>query len=472
MTLDTDIRVRSVQLGFTPQPFRVPLKFGTGVIDSLSLLTASVEVIDGRGTVATGVGCVLLSHLWAFPGGSLGAEEKDSAMRRVAEAYAGLIQGKSRRGHPIDLFMEAEPDLFAAAARISPEMPRLAALVAASPIDCAVHDAFGRVNGMCSYDGCGPDFLKNDLSHYLGKEYRGVYPSECILPAYTPRLPVFHLVGGLDPLTPAETSPDTKEARDPIPGSLEGATGQPHRDADKPMTTVPSSLGEWIRREGIFCFKLKLRGNDLDWDVNRCRDVAAECRANLEYMGSDRFYFSIDTNECCESPEYCIEFLDRLRLEDRQAHDAILYLEQPTGRDLAIDDHDMRPLASRKPVLADETVSTLADLDRALELGWSGIALKVCKGLSPSLLYVAKARREGLLYSVQDLTNPGCSLVQSVGFAARIEPIMGVECNSRQFIPDANARIESRHPGIVHPDGGYVVTESLDPLGLGCSPEF
>jgi L-alanine-DL-glutamate epimerase-like enolase superfamily enzyme len=444
MVLPTDIAVKSVRLDFASQPFRSPLKFGSAVIESLTLLTATVEIENQRGSAATGVGNVLLSFPWAFPEGAATPEERDRTMRRVAELYANQIQQFNHHSHPIDLFAAAQDDLFKAASEIDAEMPRLAALVAASPIDCAVHDAFGRANQICSYEGYGREHCGHDLSRFFGKEYAQRYIADSVRDQYALSLPVFHLVGGLDPLRRSELS------------------DRLHHDC-RPVT-----LEEWIQKEGVYCFKLKLRGNDLDWDLNRCREVTDVAREGRRSMGSDQFHLSIDTNEICDSPEYCIELLDRLKSDDPEAFNAILYLEQPTGRDLRIHDHDMRPLASMKPVLVDESTSSLSDFEQAIELGWSGIALKTCKCLSLSLLEFAKAKHEGLLYSVQDLTNCGCGLVHSVGFAARIDPILGVECNSRQFIPAANDAIRSLHRDIVEPRNGTLRTQSLEPVGLGC----
>ena len=48
------------------------------------------------------------------------------------------------------------------------------------------------------------------------------------------------------------------------------------------------------------------------------------------------------------------------------------------------------------------------------------------------------AELEGIPYAVQDLTNPSLAMIESVGLAARIHTIKGVEANSRQFFPKAN----------------------------------
>jgi len=95
------------------------------------------------------------------------------------------------------------------------------------------------------------------------------------------------------------------------------------------------------------------------------------------------------------------------------------------------------------------------------------VALKSCKSLSSDLLFVAMAERAGIPYAVQDLTNPSLALLQSVGLASRINTIMGVEANARQFFPAANSDVASVHPGIATTTDGLLRTGSLSGMGLG-----
>jgi hypothetical protein len=128
----------------------------------------------------------------------------------------------------------------------------------------------------------------------------------------------------------------------------------------------------------------------------------------------------------------------------------------------------MRRLSALKPVIVDESLTDLESFDLALDLGWSGIALKTCKGHSADLIYVAKATEAGLPYSVQDLTNPSLALFHSIGLAARTHTIMGVEANSRQFFPASTRPGEKRvHEGIFTVRNGVARTGSLQGTGLG-----
>ena len=448
--MDTDVRLLELEPVFTDEEFRTPLKFGTGVIRAITSMTVRARVESRGGKVADGFGNILLSDLWGFPSATLSHEARDQAMRLVGERFCEHMLKDARFGHPVDLYMEAKDELSQIASGVETElglgeaMPLLGALVCASPTDAAVHDGFGNVNGFCAYDGYGPAAMEHDLSRWCGSEFAGRYIADYLRPSYRPSLPVFHLVGGVDKLTAGEIT-----------------------DGD-PSDGLPVSLDQWIERDGLRCFKIKLRGNDIAWDVERTKEVAEVIRCCYEQLGiSDEFHLSTDSNEMNESPETVLEYLEGLKEASPLGFERLLYLEQPTERDLSARSFDMSEVANIKPVVVDEGVRGLDTLDLAFELGWSGIGLKTCKGHSSSLLYVAKAREAGKVMTVQDLTNPGRSLVHSVGLASRIDTLMGVEYNSRQYLPWSEPDLRDAHEALFVVKDGRVSTSSIGPTGLG-----
>jgi L-alanine-DL-glutamate epimerase-like enolase superfamily enzyme len=452
--METDIRVLEVNIYFQEIHMRTALLFGRKMAAGarplpVTLLTARILAENRAGKRGEGWGSMLLSPNWAFPSDVIGQETRDRSMREVARRYAQLLSGWKEFAHPLIIALDTKADLLRLAREVSGEtalrepMPALAALNAGSPMDCALHDAFGLAAGIDSYAGYGPDHCSFDLSRWLGAGYRGRHVSDYLSPKFAPTVPVFHLVGGGDKLTRGELD-----------------------DAD-PQDGLPVSLDQWIEHEGTYCFKVKLKGTDLTWDVDRVVAVSRVVEKELARQSRLEYYMSVDSNEMCPDPEYVVDMLEQIRARAARAYGALLYVEQPTERDLTRHRFNMAEIARRKPVLADEGIAGFEDIDLARELGWSGIALKTCKGLSSALLTVAKARQEGLLYSVQDLTNPGLALLQSVGFAARIQPLKGVEANARQYIPAASAREAAVHPHICQVTNGEVSTESLRGAGLG-----
>jgi hypothetical protein len=67
---------------------------------------------------------------------------------------------------------------------------------------------------------------------------------------------------------------------------------------------------------------------------------------------------------------------------------------------------------------------------------------------------------------VQDLTCPGASLIHSAGLAAHVPGVAGIEANSRQYVPAANAAWEKRFPGIFVIKDGSMETGVLTGRGL------
>ncbi len=447
--MNTDIRVLEAQSFCSNEKAREPLKFGNVVVEECLYCHVRVRVENRRGSVADGWGAIFLMDMWGWPTGKTPHPLKEEAMRRVNEGFCRLAASHQGYAHPVDIFLRLEEELAPLSRRVCAElqaaeqMPFLAALVAASPVDAALHDAFGKANGICTYDGYGREFMAHDLGYYLGPELEGRYIGDHIRPANLPHVPIFHLVGGLDTLHRSEVKPGAPQ--DGLPNSLEG----------------------WIERDGLTCLKVKLRGTDLEWDLNRFLEVARIGREVQARQGRCELYFSADTNEQCETPEYILEFLHKLQERDARAFADLLYVEQPTERDLSAHRFDMLKLSEIKPIILDESLTTLEDMEAAMALGWSGIALKACKCQSSDLLFLAKAEHNGIAYTIQDLTNPGLALLQSVGLAARTHTIKGVEGNSRQYFPQISRPEAAVHPGIFRVQGGQASTASLRGPGLG-----
>ncbi|MBI5034781.1 MAG: hypothetical protein HZB51_30020 [Chloroflexi bacterium] len=446
---DSDIRILEIEPYYSDEKAREPLKFGASVMDQVTYCHVRARVENRRGQIADGWGAIFLSDFWAFPTPHIAHETRDQAMRRVTQSVCQRFADFKSFAHPLDIFWALEPELgkintqICADMKLPEEMPFLGALVCASPIDAAIHDAFGNVNSISSYAGYSRDFVNHDLSAYLGEKFRGIYLSDFVRPEFSPTVPIFHLVGGLDKLRASEVN------------------------ANVPQDGRPNSLDQWIEREGVYCLKVKLRGTDLVWDVNRTIEVYRIAHEILSRQGQTQLYMSADTNEQCESPDYIVEYLQRLREQEPRAYAALLYVEQPTERDLTAHRFDMRAIAKMKPVILDESLTGFKELDLALELGWSGVALKTCKCHSMALLTAARAQSAGIPYTVQDLTNPGLALLHSVGLGARLQPLMGVEANSRQYYPDTSIPEAAVHPGIVRVKNGVAQTNSLRGTGLG-----
>ena len=448
MSKATDIRVERATVTFEPIAYRSPLKFGGRIVDKARLVTVQVTVESRNKKHAVGTGSMPLGNVWAWPTDALSIEQTENAMSAFAEAVVELANDYEDFGHPLEMIYQISAEYGHLAKTVSKKlgltesMPELAQLVAASPVDAALHDAFGKVHLLNSYNTLSATHLNQDLGTYLDAQFAGEYLDQYTLREPKARMPLYHLVGALDPLTPAEQT-------------------RQHKDG------LPETLGDWITANGLTHLKIKLNGDDLKWDIDRVLaidKVATEVQAK---RGCQVWHYSNDFNEKCCDVKYVLDFLAAIRERAPLAYDRIQYIEQPTHRNLVAHPIAMHAAAKLKPVVIDESLVNYDTLLQARELGYSGVALKACKGQTEALLAAAAAQKFGMFLCVQDLTCPGYSFLHSASLAARIPGVAAIEGNARQYCPTANKTWARSFPGMFQVKDGVVPTESLTGIGLG-----
>jgi L-alanine-DL-glutamate epimerase-like enolase superfamily enzyme len=442
----TDITVRQVRISYETFGYRTPIKFGGRVVTSATLLNVTCEVVTRSGRSATGFGSMPLGNTWAYPTAVMDFEATLGAMKALAARCASLCEGYGEFGHPVDLGLALEEQLIHAAAELGRElkwpeaMPKLAVLVTGSAFDAALHDAFGKAHGVNVYHTYGRDFMSHDLSRYLGAGYEGKWLDQFVRREPVARLPLYHLVGALDPLAAA--------------------------DVVKPIGDgLPETLSDWIAYNGLTHLKIKLNGDNLDWDLERV--LAVDGIASAE-RPKGRWQYSLDFNEKCKNVAYLIEMLRKLRERSPAGFERVQYVEQPTARDLkSHPENRMHEAAKLRPVVIDESLVDLESLMLAREMGYTGAALKACKGQGHSLVLAAAAQNMGMFLCVQDLTCPGASLIQSASLSGHVPGVSGIECNSRQYCPAANEPWQERFPGIFKVTDGSMDLSGIGGPGLG-----
>jgi L-alanine-DL-glutamate epimerase-like enolase superfamily enzyme len=448
----TDIRIKDVSFSLEDHRYRTPIKFGGTAVDRATLLNVDCVVETVAGRTARGFGSMPLGNVWSFPSRRLSYDDTLEAMKALAGRIRDHTAGCTLVGHPIDLTWALEPDYHRAAEELTRQrglaepIPPLCTLVVASPFDAALHDAFGKVHGLNCYHTYGPDFLSHDLGHYLGAEFAGHRLDTYLTREPRPRMPLYHLVGALDPLEVADLT-------HPVGDGL------------------PETLDEWIRYNGLTHIKIKLNGDDQDWDVQRVARVERVAAATQAARGVTSWRYSLDFNERCPDVTALVSFLQRVRERSPGAFERITYIEQPTARDLRANRHNvMHEAAKLRPVVIDESLLDLESLQMAREMGYTGAALKACKGQTQSLLLAAAASKYRMFLCVQDLTCPGASLIHSAGLAAHVPGVTAIEANARQYCPSANRAWEERFGGIFQVRDGQMETGVLTGPGLGAVP--
>jgi L-alanine-DL-glutamate epimerase-like enolase superfamily enzyme len=445
----TDVRVVGASLYLLPVQTRVPLKFGPETLTSVTCARVSLEVCDRDGRTAQGWGETPLSVQWAWPS-PLSSIERHDAMVRFCKELTSAWSECAEVGHPLEVghqFLNTQlPGLrnrFNEGLESARRMPVLASLVCLSAFDIALHDAYGVLHDVNIYNTYNRQWMNHDLSWYLESaadsnvEFRDKYPQDFLSPTPATRLPAWHLVGGLDPLSEAEVS---------------------HAELEDGL---PVLLGDWIDRDGLCCLKIKLRGTDPAWDYDRIVRVGQIALAKRVRA------LSADFNCTVTEPSYVNAILDRLAAEQPEVHRILLYIEQPFPYELGDYPIDVHSLAERKPLFMDESAHDWQQVRLGRALGWSGVALKTCKTQTGAILSLCWSKAHNMQIMVQDLTNPMLAQIPHLQLAAHAGTILGVETNAMQFYPQASAAESLFHPGVYNRSDGHVDLATLGGPGFG-----
>ena len=449
MTKSTDIRIVDISTSLENILYRTPMKFGGRVVTDVTLFNVNVTVETTDGRQGKGHGSMPVGNAWGWPSAVETGDRTLEAMIRLGELVASAAGKLPQHGHPIELVHDLAHDYPGLAQQVVDQMnlgeaiPRLAQLVSASPIDAAINDAYGDALQSNAYNLLSSEYMNRDLGHFLEGKLAGRYLDEFTLRTPKATMPLYHLIGALDPLTPSEIDQRLNDG-------------------------VPETLGEWIVADGLTHMKIKLAGDDLEWDVAR---VAAIEEVNLEVQhgrGCEKWWYSTDFNEKCPNVQYLLEFLQRIKQVAPTAFDRIQYIEQPTNRNLkAYPENKMHEAALIKPIVIDESLVDLESLEMSREQGYSGVALKACKGHGEALIMGALAQHYDLFLCVQDLTCVGASFLHSASIAARIPTVAAIEGNGRQYCPRGNEGWGDKFPEMFSLSDGTVGTSLLNKNGLG-----
>ncbi len=446
-----DATVEDVSVHFIPIEARMPLKFGAEVMTTVTVLRVRLTVADSEGSRADGWGETPLSVQWAWPSTAAFAE-REACLQELCRRLAPAWRAHGVSGHPMEIgdsfLVHALPGLLESlnrervAAGEEP-MPWLAALVCSSAFDLALHDAYGVLHGVPTYETYTAEYMNRDLGSYLEPlregafSFAGKYPADYFVADPPEQLAAWHLVGGADPIDRSE-----------LTGS-------------EPDDGYPVLLEDWIARDGLRCLKVKLRGTDAAWDFERLVRVGTLA---IEH-GVD--WLSADFNCMVDETTYVVEMLDRLLSEYPRIYGMILYVEQPFGYDLERHRVDVRAISARKPLFMDESAHDWKLVRLGRSLGWTGVALKTCKTQTGALLSLCWAKEHNMTLMVQDLTNPMLAQIPHVLLAAHAGTIMGVETNAMQFYPEASQLEAVVHPGLYSRRHGAIDLRSITGPGFG-----
>lgn len=413
-----ETKILDAKVEFITQPLLMPLILSSGPITEST--EASVEVaVEVEGKREIGRSNIYLGDLWAWPDPSLTHEQRDGVLRKLCQDIAADLKNfcGGEPAHPLELGLRLHNNVCH-----EKTPPSLARAMCASPFDAAIHDAVGIALGESAFE-----FYKDPVSLPTADPY--FEGSAC--------------------------------------SAINDVISEPKSELKAWYLVIKNDMAEelrpWVQDRGYRCFKIKILGKDNDYDVARTIEV----HGMLKELGAKNIELSVDTNEANPDAHSVLDYLQRLKAIDAETYSAFQYFEQPTGRDITVHKFDWRDVTKLKPVMLDEGLTSLALMQEAKDQGWSGFALKTCKGHSFALVAAAWARQNGMLLSMQDLTNPGLSMIHAALFAAHVHTINDVELNSPEFTPAANESFLPRLSGLFDPHRGVHMLPEKVPVGLG-----
>ena len=460
------IRLHSARLFRADLRTRMPFRYGIATMTELPHVFLATEwEIDGR--LAQGLASENLPPKWFTK------EPEKDPLEEIGEMEAVVVEACNAAKHlvsesPFAFWLALYDGLIT-----PPRRPALLQHLGVSLVERAMLDAFCRHHQTPLWQLVRDDRLGIDLGK-LSPVLAGRKPSE-----FLPRHPLAeatlrHTVGMADPLREADI-PAAERLNDGLPQSLEAC------------------IAAYALRE----FKLKLCG-DAEADLARLRATAAVLTACCH----DGFAFSLDGNEQFGSPGQLRAFGERVMADPALAgfFEHLLFIEQPVSRKAAlapdagsVGDAWPRPVS----IIIDESDGALADLPRALELGYAGVSQKNCKGVFKGIrnrcllgAWQERHPERRFLMTGEDLANIGpVALLQDLA----VQALLGnasIERNGHHYFRGLSAWPQEWQPATctAHPDlyaphpahgwpalqvaAGRIALGSVNAAPFGVGPHF
>ncbi|MDA3811312.1 MAG: mandelate racemase/muconate lactonizing enzyme family protein [Spirochaetaceae bacterium] len=418
-----------------PVPFMLPLSFGKQSITVLDRLRICIHMVFSNDVSQTVVGWgeVPLNYPWFWP--DMPEGDPNTILETIINELLNIWIQKGSIEHPLitgyDVLKHDLPELGRKLTeQLGFEVPELSIEVINSAFDLALYDAYGKLNNRPVYSLFDKDCLPVPIDSFfsdcpeVASSLKNVNITTLLNSPVPSRLKVWHMVG--------------------INDSIE-----------------KKKLESWLNSGGIKRIKIKLSGDNLDWDLQRLIEIGRRIEEfDIEAV-------SIDYNGPASECWWLIDFLDKIERKDMKLYRLIQYIEQPLKPGILGDLNQINKLTERKPLIVDEGAGSWQKLHQYYNAGWSGIALKICKSQTSSLLMAILSRISGKLCTVMDLTNPSLAQIAHVQLAAFLSDRRELESNSMQFCPEASIFEQKIHKGVFTRKDGFLDLNSIQGPGYG-----
>jgi L-alanine-DL-glutamate epimerase-like enolase superfamily enzyme len=425
--------IESFQFHVLPMHTRFPFKYGIASMSALPHLFVTVTMqVNGR--PVSGLASEGLPPKWF-------TKDPDTLFEIDLAEMLAVIQNASRIGRLIaesdTNFFTWWQDLYAEQttwAKVK-SVPSLLANLGVSLIERAVLDGLCKALGQPLHAVLRSDVLGIDLGA-VREELRDMRVSDAIAPQPLSQVHARHTIGLGDPLTALD-------------GSLDDG--------------LPYTLEENIRAYGLSYFKIKVCGKP-ETDLPRLREITRIITANCP----KGFHATLDGNEQFYDLTSFRDFYSILSADSALAplFQNLLLIEQPLHRSQALNEDvasTLRSWTDGPGMIIDESDGSLADLPRALDLGYRGTSHKNCKGIVKGLANAALLKKRahnipgGPILSGEDLANVGpVALLQDLSVMALLG-VTHVERNGHHYFrglsmhsPATQDAAISTHSGLYH----------------------
>jgi L-alanine-DL-glutamate epimerase-like enolase superfamily enzyme len=186
----------------------------------------------------------------------------------------------------------------------------------------------------------------------------------------------------------------------------------------KSDVTIPIAEPEELERilhdritQGFTTFKIKLRAEDLKSNLARMRQISSFAGAGVTLR--------VDPNQAWDF-EYSKSFLEEI---NRSSID-IEYLEQPVGRN-QIKELAALTALNLAPIMADESLFTLKDLDQLIEIkacSWVNVKLLKSGGIATAKAIAERALENGIRVSIGSMMEGAGGVIAAALLAASVAP--------------------------------------------------
>lgn len=443
------LRVLSVELRVLPMRTRIPFRYGITTLTAVPHLFVQAEVeVDGQ--VAHGFTSEGLPPKW-FTKNPRSTNEQDLLdMLAVIENAAGIAPLVTKQPVTFYDFWHAMHERQGAWASNLAHPPLLWHF-GVSLMERAVLDAMCRKVRMplhaCIQSGAlevNWSELHPGLKDFTEKNFLPAAPLDSVQ--------VRHTIGLVDPILVKDIPPE-----------------------ERLNDGLPQALEECIPAYGLRYFKVKVSGNATN-DLPRLRSVTATLLARC----GNAFHVTLDGNENFHDVASFRSYFEQLQQEStlKPLLERLLWVEQPLHRDEALSDavgQSLLDWPGAPALIIDESDGSMDDGHRALELGYSGMSHKNCKGIVKGLANAALIHhrrrlqpKKDFILSAEDLCIAGpIALMQDLAMHALLGTTH-VERNGHHYFRGLTPYPESWAAATVeaHPDMYTTSAEGLRRLKI------